>query len=81
MVARLAQQWSSAFEALPDARRRSHEDLANTFWTLRADRLFAVSLAAELDAVERVLTDAAQDVHAGPTRSVEVKALGDPPPT
>ena len=66
-----------AFEALPDARRRSHEELANALWTLRADRLFAVSLAAELDAVERVLADAAHDVHVEPTRSVQVKALGD----
>ncbi len=76
MVARLAQQWSPAFEALPDARRRSHEELANTLWTLRADRLFAVSLAAELDAVERVLTESASD--ALPARDVQVKALGDP---
>ena len=77
MVARLAQQWGPAFDALPGSRQRSHEDLANTLWTLRADRLFAVSLAAELDAVEAVLADAAQDVHVESTRSVQVKALGD----
>jgi len=77
IVARLAQQWGPAFDALPGARQRSHEALANTLWTLRADRLFAVSLAGELDAVEAVLADAAQDVHGESTRSVQVKALGD----
>ena len=38
MVARLAQQWGPAFDALTASRHRSHEDLANTLWTLRADR-------------------------------------------
>ncbi|MCU0246842.1 MAG: hypothetical protein MUC42_09715, partial [Bryobacter sp.] len=75
MVARLAQQWGPAFAALPGSRQRSHEDLANTLWTLRADRLFAVSLAAELDAVESVLAESASD--ALPARDVQVKALGD----
>ena len=75
MVARLAQQWGPAFDALPGSRQRTHEDLANTLWTLRADRLFAVSLAGELDAVERVLTESASD--ALPARDVQVKALGD----
>ena len=75
MVARLAQQWGPAFDTLPGSRQRSHEDLANALWTLRADRLFAVALAAELDAVERVLTESASD--ALPARDVQVKALGD----
>ena len=75
MVARLAQQWGPAFAALPGSRQRSHEDLANVLWTLRADRLFAVSLAAELDAVESVLAESASD--ALPARDVQVKALGD----
>ena len=46
-----------------------------SLWTLRADRLFAVSLAAELDAVESVLAESASD--ALPARDVQVKALGD----
>jgi len=76
MVARLAEQWGPAFAALPSSRQRSHEDLANTLWTLRADRLFAASLANDLDAVERVLVESAAD--ALPARDVQVKALGDP---
>ena len=52
---------TGAFDALTGPRHRSHEDLANALWTLRADRLFAASLASELDAVEAVLADAAQD--------------------
>ena len=60
----------------PTPASRSHEDLANTLWTLRADRLFAASLASDLDAVERVLVESAAD--ALPARDVQVKALGDP---
>ncbi len=77
LVSRLSAQWSGAFAALPPARRVSHEGLANALWGLRADRLFAVSLAGELDAVEAVLAGAAQDGLIEPAQSVEVKALGD----
>jgi len=74
LVTRLADQWSTDFAALPSGRQRNHEQLANAFWGLRSDRLFAASLAANAQAVEGILAEAAREkADLRPT----AKALGD----
>jgi hypothetical protein len=74
LVTRLAKQWSDAFAVLPKERRLDHEQLSSALFALRADRLFAVTLAGDVDAVESVLSDAKREV-AKPRAST--KALGD----
>ena len=74
IVARLSKQWSEAFAALPAPRRLTEERLANALWALRADRLFAASLAGELEDVERVLAKANEPSTAPGSTP---KALGD----
>lgn len=74
LASRLASQWSADFAALPAGRQRSHEQLASAFWELRSDRLFAASLAAKVEAVEEILSEAAKEKSA--VRPV-TKALGD----
>jgi hypothetical protein len=73
-VTRLAKQWSDAFAVLPTARRLTHEQLSNALFALRADRLFAVTLADDALAVEAVLGEAKREA-AQPR--VAAKALGD----
>jgi len=74
LVTRLAKQWSDAFAVLPNERRLDHEQLSSALFALRADRLFAVTLAGDVDAVESVLSDAKREF-AKPRAST--KALGD----
>jgi hypothetical protein len=74
LVSRLARQWSDAFAVLPKDRRLDHEQLSNALFALRADRLFAVTLAGDADAVEAVLADAKREA-AKPRGAA--KALGD----
>jgi hypothetical protein len=74
LVSRLSDQWATPFASLPDGRQRTHEQLANAFWGLRADRLFAVSLAGNASAVESILAEAANDQTAA---RAQAKALGD----
>ena len=74
LVSRLARQWSDAFASLPKERRLEHEQLSNALFALRADRLFAVTLAGDTEAVEAVLVDAKREI-AKPR--VAAKALGD----
>ncbi len=74
LVSRLARQWADAFAALPKERRLDHEQLSNALFALRADRLFAVTLAGDADAVEAVLVEAKRE--AAKLR-VTAKALGD----
>lgn len=74
LVARLSRQWSEAFAALPAPRRLTEERLAGALWAMRADRLFAASLANELEDVERVLAKAND---AAMAQGVTPKALGD----
>jgi len=62
LVAQLSRQWSGAFAALPAPRQRTQEQLASTLWSLRADRLFAVSLAGEVEDVEAVFADANREL-------------------
>jgi len=75
LVTRLAKQWSDAFALLPKERRLDHEQLSSALWALRADRLFAVTLAGDAEAVEAVLADAKRDAV---KPRVSTKALGDP---
>jgi hypothetical protein len=74
LVARLAKQWSGDFALLPQERRLTHEQLSSALFALRADRLFAVTLAGDAEAVEAVLADAKREA-AKPR--VATKALGD----
>ena len=74
LVSRLARQWADAFAVLPKERRLEYEQLSNALFGLRADRLFAVTLAGDADAVEAVLSDAKRE-SAKPR--VATKALGD----
>jgi hypothetical protein len=74
LVSRLARQWSDAFAVLPRERRLDHEQLSNALFALRADRLFAVTLAGDADAVEAVLAEAKREA-AKPRAAT--KALGD----
>ncbi len=74
LVTRLAKQWSDAFAVLPMARRLTHEQFSNALFALRADRLFAVTLAGDAEAVEAVLGEAKREA-AQPR--VAAKALGD----
>ena len=74
LVSRLARQWSDAFAALPKERRLDHEQLSNALFALRADRLFAVTLAGDAEAVEAVLAEAKREA-AKPRAAA--KALGD----
>ncbi len=74
LVSRLARQWSDAFAALPKERRLDHEQLSNALFALRADRLFAVTLAGDADAVEAVLVETK---HEAAKPRVAAKALGD----
>jgi len=74
LVTRLAKQWSDAFAVLPKERRLTHEQLSSGLFALRADRLFAVTLAGDVEAVEAVLADAKRDA-AKPRAAA--KALGD----
>ena len=74
-MTRLAKQWSDAFAVLPKERRLDHEQLSSALWALRADRLFAVTLAGEVEAVEAVLGMEAPDAL---KPRVAAKALGDP---
>ena len=74
LVTRLAKQWSDAFAVLPKERRLDHEQLSSALFALRADRLFAVTLAGDVDAVESVLSDAKRDAV---KPRVAAKALGD----
>jgi len=55
LVTRLANQWPDAFAVLPRERRLCHEQVSSALWVLRADRLFAVTLAGEVEAIEVVL--------------------------
>jgi len=74
LVTRLARQWSDAFAVLPKERRLDYEQLSNALFALRADRLFAITLAGDADAVEAVLADAKREA----VRSrAAAKALGD----
>ena len=75
LVARLAQQWGPGFDALPAPRRLSQEQFASEIWSLRADRLFAVALAGDVETIEAVLGDARND--ALPLRAAQAKSLGD----
>ena len=74
IVAKLARQWTDAFAGLPPERSLTHEQLSGRLWALRADRLFAVTIAADAETVESVLTDAR-----GPALRdrAGTKALGD----
>ena len=74
LVTRLAKQWSGDFAVLPGDRRLTHEQLSSVLFALRADRLFAVTLAGDAEAIEAVLGEAKRDV-AQPR--VAAKALGD----
>ena len=74
LVSRLVKQWSDAFAVLPKERRLDHEQLSSALFALRADRLFAVTLAGDAEAVEAVLADAKREM-AKPR--VATKALGD----
>jgi len=74
LVTRLAKQWSDAFAVLPKERRITHEQLSSALWALRADRLFAVTLAGEVEAIEAVLDEGRQDAR---KPRVAPKALGD----
>jgi len=74
LVTRLAKQWSDAFAVLPADRRLTHEQLSSALWALRADRLFAVTLAGEVKAIEAVLDEGRQDAR---KPRVAPKALGD----
>ena len=74
LVARLSRQWLEAFAALPAPRQRTQEQLASALWALRADRLFAVSLAGEVEDVEVVLAQASRQPSA---QVASVKTLGD----
>ena len=74
VVTRLAKQWSDAFAAMPKERRLTHEQLSSALWALRADRLFAVTLAGEVEAIEAVLDEGRQDAR---KPRVAAKALGD----
>ncbi len=74
LVSRLTRQWSDAFALLPTERRLTHEQLSSTLFALRADRLFAVTLAGDAEAVEAVLADAKREM-AKPRAAT--KALGD----
>jgi len=74
LVSRLAKQWSDSFAALPKERRLGHEQLSSALFALRADRLFAVTLAGDAEAVEAVLGEAKRDVAKPRTN---MKALGD----
>ena len=74
LVSRLSRQWADAFALLPAQRRLTHEQLSSALWSLRADRLFAVTLAGDADSVEAVLAEARRDaIHV----RVPAKALGD----
>jgi hypothetical protein len=55
-------------------RRLDHEQLSNALFALRADRLFAVTLAGDADAVEAVLADAKREAD---RPRAAAKALGD----
>ena len=74
LVARLAKQWSGDFAVLPGDRRLTHEQLSSALFALRADRLFAVTLAGDAETVEAMLADAKRDA-AKPRAAA--KALGD----
>ena len=74
LVTRLAKQWSDAFAILPKERRLTHEQLSSALWALRADRLFAVTLAGEVEAIEAVLGERRQDALKS---RVSTKSLGD----
>ena len=75
LVTRLAKQWSDAFAVLPKERRLDHEQLSSALFALRADRLFAVTLAGDAETIEAVLVEAKREA-AKPR--VPAKALGDP---
>ena len=75
LVSRLAKQWSDAFALLPKERRLDHEQLSSALFALRADRLFAVTLAGDAEAIEAVLGEAQREAAKPP---VAGKALGDP---
>jgi hypothetical protein len=63
------------FALLPKERRLDHEQLSSVLVALRADRLFAVTLAGDAEAIEAVLGEAKREA-AKPR--VAAKALGDP---
>ena len=66
---------SEAYAALPAPRQRTQEQLARALWSLRADRLFTVSLAGKVEDVEGVFADANRQL---PAQGANVKALGEP---
>ena len=74
LVSRLAKQWSDAFATLPKERRLDHEQLSNALFALRADRLFAVTLAGDAEAVEAVLSETKREAV---RPRAAAKALGD----
>ena len=74
LVSRLTRQWSDAFALLPTERRLTHEQLSSTLFALRADRLFAVTLASDAEAIEAVLADAKREAV---RPRVAAKSLGD----
>ena len=59
---------------MPTERRLDHEQLSSALFALRADRLFAVTLAGDAEAVEAVLAEAKREAV---KPSVAAKALGD----
>ena len=75
IVSRAAAQWGPAFEQMTGARRLTHEQLAVVLWALRADRLLAVELAGDANAIESVLGEGHRS--AAPNRNVAQKALGE----
>ncbi len=74
LVSRLVKQWADAFAVLPKERRLDHEQLSSALFALRADRLFAVTLAGDAEAIEAVLADAKREAV---KPRVVAKALGD----
>ena len=74
LVSRLARQWSDTFATLPKERRLDHEQLSNALFALRADRLFAVTLAGDAEAVEAVLSETKREAV---RPRAAAKALGD----
>ncbi len=73
-MTRLAKQWSGDFAVLPKDRRLTHEQLSSALFALRADRLFAVTLAGDAEAIEAVLADAKREAT---KPRAPAKALGD----
>jgi len=74
LVTRLDSQWSDAFAGLPSDRRLTHEPLSSALWALRLDRLFAVAMAGEVEAIEAVLVEVRQNAR---KPRAAAKALGD----